>query len=114
MKNVSTARNIRHSILSIAAVAAVSLPLMASAATGDNDDPNRSLLVDNGNPAVQNDPEQLYGKLKSQSHEVCGSSSLRIAGDIRRSRQVKDCYEGTLTAAVQRLDNPEVSELHDN
>ena len=58
------------------------------------------------------EPEAVYGKLKARSRDVCGSSDLRIAGGLTQSRKVEECYEGTLTAAVYRLDNPEVTALH--
>ena len=114
MNTFSTARTIRNSIFSLAAVAAVSLPLIASASATGESDANTSLLRSEWAPQVDDSPDALYGKLKSRSQAVCGSSDLHITGDVRRSAQIDECYEGTLTAAVQRLDNPEVEKLHQN
>jgi hypothetical protein len=114
VKKISNARIIRNSIISLAAVAVISLPLTASASPRAESVANTSLLRSEWVPQVDNSPDALYGKLKSRSHEVCGSSDLHITGDVRRSAQIDECYEGTLTAAVQRLDNPEVEKLHQN
>jgi UrcA family protein len=110
----STARTVRNSILSLATVVAFSLPLAVSAGATDSADGNRSLLNSEWKLEVSNEPEAVYGKLKSQSHEVCGSSSRYITGDLRRVAQIDECYQGTLEAAVLRLDNAEVIALHQN
>ena len=107
----SIAHTIRNSVFSIAAVVMLLIPLIGSAAVSGSSDSYRSLL-NTEKPAVQNSPEATYGKLKDKSHAVCGSSDLNITGSVRRTNQIQECYQGTLTAAVQRLDNDEVSELH--
>jgi hypothetical protein len=112
VKTLSTAHTIRNSVVSLIAVAAFSLPLMSSAGTTSGKHANRSLLNSEWQPEVQNDAGSVYGKLKAESREVCGSSDRRIAGGVRQSQEVEQCYVGTLTAAVQRLDDPEVTELH--
>lgn len=112
MKTKSTAHTIRNSVVSLIAVAAFSLPLISSAGTASDSNANRSLLNSEWQPEVQNDADAVYGKLKAESKEVCGSSERRITGGLRQSQKVEQCYEGTLTAAVQRLGDPEVAELH--
>ena len=112
VKTLSTAHTLRNSVVSLIAVAAFSLPLISSAAAASGNHANRSLLNSEWQPEIQNDANSVYGKLKAESREVCGSSDRRIAGGVRRSQKVDQCYEGTLTAAVQRLDDPEVTELH--
>jgi UrcA family protein len=112
VKTLSTAHTIRNSVVSLIAVAAFSLPLVTSAATTSDSNANRSLLNSEWQPEVQNDANSVYGKLKAESKEVCGSSDRRITGGLRQSQKVEQCYEGTLTAAVQRLDDPEITELH--
>jgi len=114
VNKISNAHTTRKLIISLAAVAAISLPLIASASATSSADANASILSTKWTPEVDNSPEALYGKLKTRSHDVCGSSDLNITGSLRRSAEIDDCFEGTLTAAVQRLDNPEVSELHQN
>ena len=112
MKTKSAAHTIRNSIISLVAVAACSLPLISSASTDTGKEANRGLLNSKWQPEVHNDANAVYGKLKSETKEVCGSSDRRIAGGLRESQKVEQCYEGTLTAAVQRLDDPEITELH--
>ncbi len=112
MKTKSTAHIIRNSVVSLVAVAALSLPLISSAAASAERNANRGLLNSEWQPRVDNDAAAVYGKLKSETREVCGSSDRRITGGLRESQKVEECYEGTLTAAVQRLDDPEVTGLH--
>jgi hypothetical protein len=112
VKTLSTAHTIRNSVVSLIVVAAFSLPLISSAATTSNGNANRGLLSSEWQSEVRTDASSVYGKLKAESKEVCGSSERRITGGVRQSQKVEQCYEGTLTAAVQRLDDPEVTELH--
>jgi UrcA family protein len=112
VKTKSTAHTIRNSVVSLIAVAVFSLPLITSAATGSDNSAKRSLLNSEWQAEIDNDADAMYGKLKAESKEVCGSTDRRITGSLRQSQKVEQCYEGTLTAAVQRLDDPEVSELH--
>lgn len=112
MKTKSTAHTLRNSVVSLVAVAAFSFPLILPAAANSENHATRSLLNSEWQAEVQNDADAVYGKLKAESREVCGSSERRITGGLRQSQKVEQCYEGTLTAAVQRLDDPEVTELH--
>ena len=109
MKTLSTAHTLRNTIIAVAAVSAIALPLFASASTGNNAvgvEFNNAELVNNSTHA------ELYARLQNASQKVCGSSSLNITGSVRRSSGIQECYEGTLTAAVERLDNTEITALH--
>lgn len=112
MNSSSHAHLIRKSSLILGAAALISLPLMAFAGASAQGNPNYSLLNTKKPSQVQTDPEIIYVKLQNRSFEVCGSPDLHITGSVRRSTQIKNCYEGTLTAAVERLDKPEVTQLH--
>ena len=103
---------IRKTMIFMAALALFSVPLMVSAGNSQASAPNATLLKTERVNVVSNDSEAVYHELKSKSHKVCGSSDLRITGGLMFSRKVEECYEGTLTAAVHRLDNPAVTELH--
>jgi UrcA family protein len=109
MKILPTTRSIRNTIISVAAVSAMALPLFASASvnntTGDNFFTRSDLASTTSN-------EELYAKLQNASRNICGSSRIIATGSLRRSVGNQECYEGTLTAAVERLDNAEVTELH--
>ena len=112
VKTFFTAHTIRKSVVSIAALALISLPLISSAAPSSGQEPSRSLLNSEWQPVSDNSADALYGKMKSKTRSVCGSSDRRIAGGVQRSREVEQCYDETLTAAVQRLDNPDVNSIH--
>jgi hypothetical protein len=112
VNNTFTAHTIRKSVISLTALAMLSLPLISSAAATTSNDANQSLLNSEWQPVIDHNSEAVYGKLKMKSRDLCGSSDLRIAGGIQKSREIDQCYRGTLTAAVQRLDNPEVTSLH--
>ena len=99
-------------LLALVAAATASLPVISSAAVDTASDGHRSLLNAEKRPVVYDEPDELYTRLRVLSRDMCGSSDLRITGNVRRSAQVEQCYEETLSAAVRRLDNPEVMELH--
>ena len=101
-------------MLSLAAVAAMTLPLLASASAAGKTEANQSLLNAEPRHVTNKNPEALYTRLQNLSRDVCGSSDLHITGDLGRSQKIDECYQGTLTAAVTRLNNPEVAELHSN
>jgi UrcA family protein len=110
MKTLPTTRSIRNTIISIAAVSAMALPLFASASVNNNTD---SDFFTRSDLAGTTSNEELYAKLQNASRNICGSSRIIATGSLRRSVGNQDCYEGTLTAAVERLDNAEVSALHE-
>lgn len=107
-----TARTIRNTLLSVAAVTAITFPLFISASSADTTQGNTSLLNAEKKEISSNDPASLYTKLEIASRKMCGSSNIKLTGSVRRSAATEECYEGTLTAAVERLDNSEVSALH--
>ena len=114
VNNKPTTLKLRNSMLSLAAVATISLPLIAAASVADNTEAYQSLLNAEPRHVTSKGPEELYTRLQGLSHDVCGSSDLHITGNLRRSQEIDNCYQGTLTAAVTRLNNPEVTELHSN
>lgn len=105
---------ISKTTLMLGAVAAIALPLVVSANVSGNYQPNYSLVNTNKTAQVQNSPKTLYVKLQNLSRDLCGSSDLYITGSLRKSAEVESCYEGTLSAAVERLNRPEVTQLHQN
>ena len=109
MKTLPSTRSIRNTIILVAAVSAMALPLFASASvnnTAGDDFFTRSDL------AGTTSNEELYAKLQNASRNICGSSRIIATGSLSRSVGNQECYEGTLTAAVERLDDAEVTELH--
>ena len=106
-----TNRIIRTSILTTVATAALALPLLASAASSQ-ENPNASIFNASKQSGQNDSPEYTYAKLQEQTREVCGSSNVRMTGDLKRSSLNEQCYRGTLNSAVLRLDNPQVTTLH--
>ena len=103
-----------RTIVSIIAVIAISMPLLASAAAAQTGNSKSSIFYSKQNLNAAGNQEILYEKLKDASRDMCGSSNLHFTGSIERSIGNDDCYEGTLTAAVERLDNPQVTAIHNS
>ncbi len=112
MKTKFTTRTISHTLVSIIAVIAISMPLLASAAAAQTGKNQYSIFYSKQNLNVASNQKILYQKLKDASRDMCGSSNLHLTGSIERSMGNDDCYEGTLTAAVERLDNSQVTAIH--
>ena len=110
--HTSNARTLRKTLLSFIAAGTLAVPLLASAALSP--DADRSLLNAQPQQSPTTNPAQVYARLQDQSRDVCGSDKVRMTGDLRRAAQNDQCYEGTLNAAVARLDDPAVSQLHHN
>ena len=109
MKAILKTRSIRNTIMAFAAVSAITLPMMATASTA-----NVSIAYDKTELESAKGQKQLYAKLKDASLKLCGTSEERITGSLMGSVVNSECYEGTLTAAVQRLDHPAITALHTN
>lgn len=114
MNTPSNAHFIPKAALMLGAVAAIALPLAVSAKVSGDYQPNYSLVNTNKSSQVQNNPKTLYVKLQNLSRNLCGTADLYITGSLRKSAEIESCYEGTLSAAVERLDRPEVTQLHQN
>ncbi len=60
----------------------------------------------------------LYQRLKRASKEVCGAKSLNIAGSLPVSlqrgttRETRQCYRETLSNAVDKIDNEDLTRIH--
>ncbi len=54
----------------------------------------------------------LYGRLQRASKEVCGSGSLRRGGSIIMKSSALRCYRITLSNAVDKIDNEDLSRIH--
>ena len=111
MKTLLTARSIRNTMMTFAAVSAMALPLLTSASVSNNNVAVR-VVYDKSDLDRTKGTEELYVKLQNASRKICGSTRLIATGSLRRSAGNKECYNGTLTAAVERLDNAAVTALH--
>jgi UrcA family protein len=58
--------------------------------------------------------QRLYERMKGATRQLCGSTNIRETGSVEQSKANAECIEGTLTAAVERLDHPAIKALHYN
>lgn len=103
---------VRNSILSAAAITALALPMLAGASILDNSNVDARVSTESLDLNDTRDQKELYQRLQEQSREICGSTNLRITGSVERSVSNEECYEGTLAAAVERVGNDALKELH--
>ncbi len=54
----------------------------------------------------------LYRRLQRTSKEVCGVTSLRINGSLHFLSKAKQCYRETLSNAVDKVDNEDLTRIH--
>ncbi len=54
----------------------------------------------------------LYQRLQHASKEVCGVASLRIVGSLRFLSKAQQCYRETLSNAVDKIDNEDLTRIH--
>ena len=101
------AKNVRQAFVSAIAISLISLPLLTSAAGNGS-----GFFGGKNNQGKTTDYEAIYTELQVASRKMCGSSNLQLTGSVERVMANKECYEGTLTAAVERLNNSELQELH--
>lgn len=111
MNESNTIRKTRKSVLTLAALTLAVFPLLASAAVSQEADRRATIFYDNSNQAADSSA-WLYARLKSESRKLCGDSNIYLTGSVQRSAGIEECYEGTLAAAVNRLDDPSVNTLH--
>ncbi len=54
----------------------------------------------------------LYWRLKQASKQVCDVRGLKVEGSLKRIREMRQCYRETLSAAVKKVDNELVTQIH--
>ncbi len=54
----------------------------------------------------------LYRRLQRASKEVCGVTSLIIAGSLSHLRMPQQCYRQTLSNAVDEFENEDLTRIH--
>jgi UrcA family protein len=107
MKTLLNASSIQKTLMAVAFVAALALPVMASAAYA-----NISVSYSKDELKSVHGRQNVYERMQDASRKLCGSSNVRLASSMARSAAHEECYNGTLTAAVERLDVPEITALH--
>ncbi len=82
---------------------------------------NTSIYIEDGKVSVsyadlnlenEQSVRVLYGRLQRASKEVCGSGSLRHGGSVIMKSSGVRCYRKTLSNAVDKIDNEDLSRIH--
>jgi UrcA family protein len=113
MNKVPSASFFRNAVVFAAAFCVLALPVIASASilNSSHQAQKAASAVNLDTPEGQ---ERYYGKLKNESRNICGSSSVNAAGSLERATDNEKCFNETLNVAVQRVNNPAVTEIHQN
>lgn len=109
---VSESYQLKKTLLMAVAIGTVAVPLFVSAAIKQGEDNRSSLFHTIDSAQAVQTPASLYQRIKEQSRKICGSTDLVRTGSIERVMGNEACYQGTLEAAVERLDDPQVSDLY--
>ena len=109
MNTFFNTRLVRNTLVAFAAVSVLALPVAVMGSTS-----NVSIAYDKTELENAKGQKRLYEKLKYASEKLCGSTEERITGSLKGAHANSECYEGTLTAAVKRLDHPAITALHNN
>ena len=122
MKTFLITRSIRNLLVSAATVSALAAPLMATAGLKVDDGSELTYPTgDLGGISEQNiareeksfgDQENLYQRLKIASRKLCGATRHRITRSLAQAASNAECYDESLTTAVERLGDAAVTELH--
>lgn len=107
MNTFLNAVSIRKTLMAFTVVTAMTLPLLASASV-----PSISVVFDKGDLKTSQGVKNVYTQMQDAARDLCGSPNVRSAGSMSMARANAECYEGTLTAAVERLDISEITALH--
>lgn len=60
----------------------------------------------------QEGAKALYRRLQQASKRACDYRGLKIAGSIQRMIETQQCYRAALSAAVERVDNERLTQIH--
>jgi UrcA family protein len=112
MKTLPKTHSIRNTLIVAAAITMMTLPLLASA-SASNSSPNIKVVYHPSELGTAWGRENIYERLQTAARKICGSTNIRTAGSRAMAAANEECYEGTLAAAVQRLDEAAISELHE-
>ncbi len=56
--------------------------------------------------------QTLYRRLQRTSKDVCGVTSLKIAGSVHWFTESLQCYRETLSNTVEKIDNDDLTRIH--
>lgn len=109
---MSESIQLKKTILMAVAVGTVALPMIVSAAIKQGVEHKSTFFHILEADQAERSASSLYASIKEQSRKICGSTDVVRTGSIERVMGNEACYEGTLEAAVKRLDDPQVNDLY--
>lgn len=109
---MSESIQLKKTILMAVAIGTVALPMIVSAAIRQDAEQKSTFFHTAEAGQAERSPSSLYAAIKEQSRKICGSTDVVRTGSIERVMGNEACYEGTLEAAVKRLDDPQVNDLY--
>jgi UrcA family protein len=94
-------------------VAALGAPAIASAdANSELKGTGVKVSYADLNLEKQEGAKALYRRLQQASRRACGYRGLRVSGSVESKAEAQQCYNDTLTATVEKLDNELVTQIH--
>ncbi len=102
-------------ILMAAAIIVLSIPAIASV-SDKNKLKGVSVKVSYADLNLEKEEgaKVLYRRLQQASEQVCDVSNLYIAGSLKRIADARSCYREALSAAVEKIDNELVTNIHNS
>ncbi len=58
--------------------------------------------------------QALYRRLQHASKQACGFRELKVQGSLLRISEARQCYQEVLSAAVEKIDNKLVTQIHNS
>ena len=106
--------NIVKALVATIAVFAISAPAIVSAGA-ESKLKDRSVKVSYANLNLRDEAgaQALYRRLQRASKRVCGVEKENTASYLASSK-ARHCYREKLTAAVEKIDNVELTKIHES
>ena len=98
-------------VVTTVAVVAFSVPAIASAE--DFKGRSEKVTYSDLNVEKESGAHTLYRRLQQASKRVCGVESIKNAGGIREISEQQRCYRETLDAAVAKVNNATLTDIHE-
>jgi UrcA family protein len=98
-------------VIATVAVVAFSLPAITSAE--ELKGRTEKVTYSDLNVEKEAGAQALYRRLQQASKRVCGVESMKNAGGIRQISDQQRCYRDTLDAAVAKIDNATLTQIHE-
>ncbi len=101
-------------LLIASAVLVLGIPAIASATPLINDEGEPVVRVSYADLNLENEESVrvLYRRLQRASREVCNVTSLHVIRSVGFHRETRQCYRESLSNAVDKFDNEDLTRIH--